>query len=111
MPIETLGAMTIPAFCRQYATGRTRAYELIGSGAIKAKKFGATTLIDRASAELAIYACEQREAARGRRLVIDLTTSTGSAAIVNQALGVGDAHTAAMLGPCPPHFEMTELER
>ena len=51
MPTETLGAFTIPAFCRTYGVGRTRAYEMIGAGIIEAKKFGATTLIDRASAE------------------------------------------------------------
>jgi hypothetical protein len=44
-------ALTIPAFCTTYATGRTKAYGLIASGVIEAKKFGAKTLIDRASAE------------------------------------------------------------
>jgi hypothetical protein len=51
MSIETPVALTIPGFCRTYAIGRTRAYEMIGAGTITAKKFGATTLIDRASAE------------------------------------------------------------
>jgi hypothetical protein len=51
MPTETLGALSIPAFCQTYGVGRTRAYEMIGAGIVEAKKFGASTLIDRASAE------------------------------------------------------------
>jgi hypothetical protein len=51
MPTETLGALSIPAFCRVYGVGRSKTYELIGTGALGAKKLGAKTLIDRASAE------------------------------------------------------------
>jgi excisionase family DNA binding protein len=51
MPTETLGALSIPAFCRVYGVGRSKTYELIGAGTLEAKKFGAKTLIDRASAE------------------------------------------------------------
>jgi hypothetical protein len=51
MPTETLGALSIPAFCRVYGVGRSKTYELIGAGALEAKKLGAKTLIDRVSAE------------------------------------------------------------
>jgi predicted DNA-binding transcriptional regulator AlpA len=48
---EPLGALTIPAFCHTYGVGRSKTYELIGASILEAKKFGAKTLIDRASAE------------------------------------------------------------
>jgi hypothetical protein len=48
---QAIGAWSIPAFCRTFGVGRTKAYELIGAGTLEAKKFGAKTLIDRASAE------------------------------------------------------------
>jgi excisionase family DNA binding protein len=51
MPTATLGALSIPAFCRVYGVGRSKTYELIGAGTLEAKKLGAKTLIDRASAE------------------------------------------------------------
>ncbi len=44
-------ALSIPTFCRIYGIGRSKTYELIGTGTLEAKKFGAKTLIDRASAE------------------------------------------------------------
>jgi hypothetical protein len=48
---ETQGAMSVAEFCRTYGPGRSRAYDMIATGIIEAKKFGAKTLIDRASAE------------------------------------------------------------
>ncbi len=51
MPAENLGAFTISQFRRTYAVGNTKTYDLINSGAILAKKIGAKTVIDRASAE------------------------------------------------------------
>jgi hypothetical protein len=52
MPTETQAiALSIPRFCRTYGIGRSKTYELIGAGTLEAKKFGAKTLIDRASAE------------------------------------------------------------
>ena len=44
-------ALSIPTFCRTYGIGRSKTYELIGAGILEAKKFGAKTLIDWASAE------------------------------------------------------------
>jgi len=44
-------ALSIPAFCRNYSVCRSKAYELINNGDIEAKKNGAKTLIDRASAD------------------------------------------------------------
>jgi excisionase family DNA binding protein len=52
MPTENQAiALSIPTFCRTYGIGRSKTYELIGDGTLEAKKFGAKTLIDRASAE------------------------------------------------------------
>jgi hypothetical protein len=52
MPTENQAiALSIAAFCRAYGIGRSKTYELIGAGIIEAKKFGAKTLIDRASAQ------------------------------------------------------------
>src|SRR5262245_52197501 len=44
-------ALSIPAFCRTYGIGRSKTYELISDGTLDARKFGAKTLIDSASAE------------------------------------------------------------
>ena len=44
-------AMTIRSFCVAYSVGRTLAYQLIAEGSLVARKAGAKTLIDRASAE------------------------------------------------------------
>jgi hypothetical protein len=44
-------ALSIPTFCKLYGIGRSRTYTLIAAGILEAKKFGAKTLIDGASAE------------------------------------------------------------
>jgi excisionase family DNA binding protein len=44
-------ALSVPDFCRVYGIGRSKTYELIAAGVLEAKKVGAKTLIDRASAE------------------------------------------------------------
>ena len=49
--MDTLVALSIKDFCQTYGVGRSLAYQLIGTGTIEAKKLGAKTLIDRASAE------------------------------------------------------------
>jgi len=49
--MDTLVALSIKDFCQNYGVGRSVAYQLIGAGTIEAKKLGAKTLIDRASAE------------------------------------------------------------
>jgi hypothetical protein len=49
--METPTALSIKNFCRAYGIGRSLAYELIGSNVLEARKLGAKTLIDRASAE------------------------------------------------------------
>jgi excisionase family DNA binding protein len=49
--MDTLVALSIKDFCQTYGVGRSVAYQLIGAGTIEAKKLGAKTLIDRASAE------------------------------------------------------------
>lgn len=51
MLYETIGALSIRDFCRAYAVGRSRAYQLLNDGSITGRKFGRATLIDRASAE------------------------------------------------------------
>lgn len=40
--------LTIPEFCQMANTGRTNAYKLINSGALKAVKLGKKTLIRKA---------------------------------------------------------------
>lgn len=42
---DALGAMTVREFCERYRIGRTRAYELINRGALRAVKCGSRTLI------------------------------------------------------------------
>src|SRR5262249_5008420 len=49
--MDTPIALSIKDFCRNYGVGRSLAYQLIGSGTLEAKKLGAKTLIDSASAE------------------------------------------------------------
>ena len=49
--MNTLIAFSIKDFCQTYGVGRSVAYQLIGAGTLQAKKVGAKTLIDRASAE------------------------------------------------------------
>jgi excisionase family DNA binding protein len=49
--METPTALSIKNFCQMYGIGRSLTYELIGAGTLEAKKLGAKTLIDRASAE------------------------------------------------------------
>jgi hypothetical protein len=50
-PVEAPVAISIRAFCQAYSVGRSLAYRLIADGSLVAKKAGAKTLIDRASAE------------------------------------------------------------
>ena len=40
-----LGAMTVKEFCRKYRIGRTKFYEEIKSGRLRAVKWGARTLV------------------------------------------------------------------
>ena len=49
--MDTVIALSIRDFCQNYGVGRSTAYQLIGAGTLEAKKQGAKTLIDRASAE------------------------------------------------------------
>ena len=49
--MDTLVALSIKDFCQNYGVGRSLTYQLIGAGILEAKKQGAKTLIDRASAE------------------------------------------------------------
>jgi excisionase family DNA binding protein len=49
--MDTLIALSIKDFCQTYGVGRSVTYQLIGAGTLEAKKLGAKTLIDRASAE------------------------------------------------------------
>ena len=49
--METLVALSIKDFCQNYGVGRSLTYQLIGAGILEAKKQGAKTLIDGASAE------------------------------------------------------------
>ena len=44
-------ALSVAQSCRTYGVGRSTAYGLIAAGVLEAKKAGAKTLIDRASAE------------------------------------------------------------
>jgi hypothetical protein len=48
---SSAGAMPIIVFCKTYGIGRSKAYTLINSGAVSARKSGKSTLVDRASAE------------------------------------------------------------
>jgi hypothetical protein len=43
-------ALSIKDFCQNYGVGRSLAYQLISAGILEAKKQGAKTLIDGASA-------------------------------------------------------------
>ena len=49
--MDTIIALSIKDFCQNYGVGRSLTYQLIGAGILEAKKQGAKTLIDRASAE------------------------------------------------------------
>ena len=51
----TGGAMPIIAFCKICATGRSKAYDLINSGSVAARKSSKAALIDRVGGE-ACYA-------------------------------------------------------
>jgi excisionase family DNA binding protein len=51
IPNPPIGALSISGFCRLYNTGRTRTYELIKSGQLRAVKSGTSTLIRRVDAE------------------------------------------------------------
>ena len=42
--------LTLEEFCKEKNIGRTKAYELINSGALRAKKIGRKTVIPRSSA-------------------------------------------------------------
>ena len=46
-----IGALSVSGFCHLYNIGRTRAYEEIGSGRLRAVKSGCKTLIRRVDAE------------------------------------------------------------
>lgn len=43
-------AMSLATFCNLYAISKSRVYELLADGTLKARKYGAKTLIDRESA-------------------------------------------------------------
>lgn len=47
----TGGAMPIIVFCKTYEIGRSKAYDLINSGGVAARKSSKATPIDRVSAE------------------------------------------------------------
>ena len=49
--MEAPVAMSTRAFCQAYSVGRSLAYRLIADGSLVARKAGAKTLIDSASAE------------------------------------------------------------
>ena len=44
-------AMTVPDFCRRYRIGRTKTYEEINAGRLKARKAGRRTIIAEDDAE------------------------------------------------------------
>ena len=43
--------ITVQEFCKKYAVGRTKAYELFNAREVEAKKIGSRTLVVRVSAE------------------------------------------------------------
>lgn len=43
--------ITVQEFCKKYAVGRTKAYELFNAREVEAKKIGVRTLVVRESAE------------------------------------------------------------
>jgi hypothetical protein len=45
-------AMSVAEFCQRYSTGRTRAYEEIKAGRLRARKCGKRTVISADDAEL-----------------------------------------------------------
>ena len=45
------GAMSVDQFCADYAVGRTRFYELVNGGVLKARKNGKRTVVRREDAE------------------------------------------------------------
>lgn len=51
----TGGAMPIMVFCKTYGIGRSKAYDLINSGSVAARKSSKAALIDRVGGE-ACYA-------------------------------------------------------
>jgi excisionase family DNA binding protein len=48
---EMRGALTVSGFCQVYRIGRTRVYQEIKEGRLRAKKLGAKTLILHTDAE------------------------------------------------------------
>lgn len=46
--VERHGALPIPEFCRLYGIGRSKTYQEINAGRLKAKKIGRKTLITNA---------------------------------------------------------------
>jgi excisionase family DNA binding protein len=49
--MPTIGALTVKEFSKLYSLGRTRIYEEIDAGRLRAVKIGAATRISRAEAE------------------------------------------------------------
>jgi len=52
MQMSMFGALSVNDFCQRYALGRTKTYELIGSGELPVVKIGKKTLIRVADAEI-----------------------------------------------------------
>ena len=50
-PNPPMGTLTIGGFCQAYNLGKTRAYEEIKAGRLRAVKVGTKTLIPRAAAD------------------------------------------------------------
>jgi len=51
--VERHGALPVPEFCRLYGIGRSKAYQELNEGRLKAKKIGRKTLITNADEWLA----------------------------------------------------------
>lgn len=49
--MQNIAAYTLPDFCRAFGIGRTKAYEEIRAGRLKARKNGTRTIILAADAE------------------------------------------------------------
>lgn len=63
-PLEPL-AYSISAFCQATGIGKTRAYQEIGSGRLRALKVGRRTLVTRAAAEAWLALLERESASSG----------------------------------------------
>ena len=78
----TGGAMPIIVFCKTYGTGRSKAYDLINSGAVAARQSRKATLIDRVSVE-ACYAALPTYRERARIMPPRVSADTPTAGLLH----------------------------